>query len=177
MLLDQPHKILALEMGGKNFSVVMDDADIKQAVLETMQGAFLTTGQRCTATSRVLVRGKIYDRFAHALVDLTKELGSSYYGPLATKAACEKSVNLLARAREEGAQVLLESLNHENSSYVTPAIYQVSSDHPVEGFLSQEFFGPHLCLEKFASLRGAIMRINQSPYGLSDAIFYFRSHT
>ena len=54
---------------------------------------------------------------------------------------------------------------------MTPSIYQVSSDHLVNGFLSEELFGPHITLEKFSSLDHAIMRINQSPYGLSNSIF------
>ena len=68
LLIDQPHKILALEMGGKNFAVVMDDADLKQAVLEIVLGAYLTTGQRCTATSRVLVHARVFDHFKAMLL-------------------------------------------------------------------------------------------------------------
>jgi succinylglutamate-semialdehyde dehydrogenase len=171
LLLDQPHKLLALEMGGKNFAVVMDDADPKQAVLEIIQGAFLTAGQRCTATSRVLIHEKIYDRIASVLIKLASNLPVNFYGPLASKAALEKFLHTLARAREEGAHVLLEAQSHEHSALVTPAIYQVSSDHPTNGFLSEELFGPHICLEKFSTLSQAITRVNQSPFGLSNAIF------
>ena len=87
LLLDQPHKILALEMGGKNIAVVMDDADIKQAALEIIQGAYLTTGQRCTATSRVLIHEKIFNTVSQALINITRELKNNFFGPLATKKA------------------------------------------------------------------------------------------
>lgn len=66
--LDQPHKILALEMGGKNVAVVCDDADLSQALAAVIQGAFLTAGQRCTATSRLLVFARVAERFLDALV-------------------------------------------------------------------------------------------------------------
>jgi len=171
LLLDQPHKILALEMGGKNCAVVMDDADIKQAVIEIIQGAYLTTGQRCTATSRVLIHEKIFDKFSLALVNITRGLKNNFYGPLATQKAQEKFLSALALAREEGAQVLLESQALAGGAFVTPSIYQVSSDHPVSGFLGQELFGPHITLEKFSTLDHAITRINQSPFGLSNALF------
>lgn len=171
LLLDQPHKILALEMGGKNIAVVMDDADMKQAVLEIIQGAYLTTGQRCTATSRVLVHEKIFDTFVRALINITRNLKNNFYGPLATKSAQEKFLKALDSARSEGAQVLLESQALSGGAFVTPSIYQVSSDHPVDGFLGQELFGPHITLEKFSSIDHAITRINQSPYGLSNSIF------
>jgi succinylglutamate-semialdehyde dehydrogenase len=171
LLLDQPHKILALEMGGKNIAVVMDDADIKQALLEIIQGAYLTAGQRCTATSRVLVHEKIFNKFLPALLNITRKLNHNFYGPLATKSAQERFLKSLALAREEGAQVLLESQALAGGAFVTPSVYQISSDHPIDGFLSEELFGPHLTIEKFSSLEHAIKRINQSSYGLSNSIF------
>ncbi len=176
LLLDQPHKILALELGGKNFALVMDDADLEQAVLEVIQGAFLTTGQRCTATSRVLVQESIFERFTKALVTITANLPAGMFGPLASKSALDKLMAGLERARHEGAQVLLESRTKEGGAFVTPSIYQVDSNHPITGFLGEELFGPHLCLESFMSLDQAIARIKQSPYGLSNSIFSADPH-
>lgn len=176
-LLDQPHKILALELGGKNFAVVMDDADLEQAVLEIIQGAFLTTGQRCTATSRVLVQQKLWSDFTQIIVDITKKLepdtthNQGMFGPLATKGALDKFSQGLKRARDEGVQVLLESRFLEGGAFVTPSLYQVASNHPMKGYLTEELFGPNCALEPFATIDDAINRVNQSPYGLSNSLF------
>lgn len=177
LLIDQPHKILALELGGKNFAVVMDDADLEQAVLEIVQGAFLTTGQRCTATSRVLIHENIFAEFSRLLLAITKKIepdllkNEGMFGPLATEGALHKFKAGLDRARGEGAEVLLESRFFDGGAFVTPSIYRVKSSHPITGYLSEELFGPNLALETFNSLNQAINRINESPYGLSNAIF------
>lgn len=177
MLLDQPHKILALEMGGKNFAVVMDDADIGQALLEIMQGAFLTTGQRCTATSRVLVHEKIAASFIKALGEYTKKLlpsdafGSGLFGPLATKEALEKFIVKLRRARDNGAVPVVESELLSGGAFVTPSLYQIAPDHPLDDYLGEELFGPNIALETFYDLDQAIKRVNESPFGLSNSIF------
>lgn len=179
MLLDQPQKILALEMGGKNFAVVMDDADLEQALSEVINGAFLTAGQRCTATSRLLVHEKVYHRFKNALVSAVKDLKPcaatepGMFGPLATKTALKKFMGALEVAKNEGAEVLVESVELGGGAFVTPSIYEVKSSHPMKNYLGEELFGPNLCLESFANIDEAIHRINQSPYGLSNAIFTF----
>lgn len=180
-LLDQPHKILALEMGGKNFSVVMDDADLGQALLEIIQAAFLTTGQRCTATSRVLVHERVYETFRSMLVKAIRQIKpcmpheNGLFGPLATKHALQNFLNGLASAKSEGAEVLVESEVLQNGAFVTPSLYQVTNKHPLKHYLFEELFGPNIALESFAHFDDAILRINESPYGLSNAIFTFDS--
>lgn len=177
MLLDQPHKILALELGGKNFAVVMPDAHLEQAALEIIQGAFLTTGQRCTATSRVLIHEDIFAPLSKAIVKLAKHIkpdpinNQGFFGPLATKNALDKFLLGLKNAKEEGAQVLLESETLEGGAFVTPSVYSVDKNHPVKAYLGQELFGPNLALENFSTLDRAISRVNESPYGLSNSIF------
>lgn len=176
-LLDQPHKILALEMGGKNFAVVMNDANIKQAVLEIIMGAFLTTGQRCTATSRVLCHDTIFSKVREHLIAITKDLKpckaheQGMFGPMATKGALDRYLHGLMLAKKTGAEVLVESECLKGGAFVTPSLYQVGSNHPLEDYLGEELFGPNIALERFNTLDDAIARINQSPYGLSNAIF------
>ncbi len=178
-LLDQPHKILALEMGGKNFSVVMDDADLGQALLEIIQAAYLTTGQRCTATSRVLVHDRVFDHFRTMLTNAVRSLKpcmpseNGMFGPLATKGALDNFLRGLAKAKEEGAIVVVESEVMPKGAFVTPSLYQVAKDHPLNNYLGEELFGPNIALEPFSDLDEAIARINQSPYGLSNALFTF----
>ena len=77
----------------------------------------------------------------------------------------------LERAKNEGAEVLIESQILPGGAFVTPSVYQVNETHPVRNYLGEELFGPNLCLEKFSHLDHAIARINESPYGLSNAIF------
>ena len=164
-------------MGGKNFAVVMDDADLKQAVLEVLQGAFLTTGQRCTATSRVLIHEGIFDTFSQVLLAATKKLApvkaseEGVFGPLASKGSQEKFIDALKRAKAEGVKVMLDSKTLDGGAFVTPSIYHAQNTHPSNGFLSEEIFGPNICLESFSELDHAIDRINESPFGLSNSIF------
>jgi acyl-CoA reductase-like NAD-dependent aldehyde dehydrogenase/4-aminobutyrate aminotransferase-like enzyme len=177
LLLDQPHKILALEMGGKNFAVVMDDADLEQTITEVVNGAFLTTGQRCTATSRLLVHDQVYARFKEALTQIvknlkpTKSFQKGMFGPLATKAALTKFMDGLKNAQAEGVEVLVQSEVLPGGAFVTPSLYEVRKNHPVKNYLGKEIFGPNLCIESFSNLDEAIVRINESPFGLSNSIF------
>lgn len=177
-LLDQPAKMLALEMGGKNIAVVMDDADMGQALSEIIQGAVLTTGQRCTATSRVLIHESIYAAFKQKLVAIMSELrptkamnNTGMFGPLASKGSLDRLVTGLETGLAEGARPLLPLRTLEGGAFVTPSVFEVSSDHRIEGYLSQELFGPHIAIESFATFDQAMARVNQNPYGLSNALF------
>lgn len=172
-LLHEPHKILALELGGKNMAIIMEDAFIKQAVAEIITGAYLTTGQRCTATSRVLVHDKIFTKVRQYLIDIIKDLSphSGMFGPMATKDALAKFINGLSIAKNSGAEVLVESKILSGGAFVTPSLYQVHKYHPIDNYLGEELFGPNIALENFANIDEAIERIKQNPYGLSNAIF------
>jgi succinylglutamic semialdehyde dehydrogenase len=181
-ILDQPHKIAALEMGGKNVAVVCDDADLPQALAAVLQGAFLTAGQRCTATSRLLVMEKVAERFLDALVSATRELRpgdpmdlATAFGPLATKEAYEKFSRLRALAPTLGCETLLAGASLPGGAYVTPSIHLLpkKDGHVIEagGYLDEELFGPDLAVEIVADLDEAIARTNALPFGLSNAIF------
>lgn len=178
IMLDQPHKILALELGGKNICVVMDDAYIPQALAGIIEGAFLTTGQRCTATSRVLVHKKIYEEIKKGLVGISADLkschainGKGIFGPLANEFALNNYFARLENAKKSGVKVLLDSKKFDLGAYVTPSIYEINNDHPMDDYLSEELFGPNIAIESFEHIDDAINRVNQSPYGLSNAMF------
>ncbi len=89
-------KILALEMGGKNATIVFDDADIDKAIYESLVGCFLTTGQRCSGTSRLIVHDKIYDQFVDQFYNAAKKISIGHWsenvfmGPLINEVAVEK---------------------------------------------------------------------------------------
>src|SRR5437667_2864631 len=107
------HKRLSLEMGGKNAMLVMDDADLDLALDGVLWGAFGTTGQRCTATSRLILQDKIHDKFVQMLVDRTGKLrlgpgldAKTEVGPLIHEEARQKVAEYVDIAKKEGAQVL-----------------------------------------------------------------------
>ncbi|MEI6790400.1 MAG: aldehyde dehydrogenase family protein, partial [Myxococcaceae bacterium] len=173
MLLDQPHKILALEMGGKNTAIVLDDADLYQALVEITQGAFQSAGQRCTATTLALIDKRVADKLVPCLIQVAKNLKpgdpmnpDTVMGPLASKIALDRYLSLLTQVRESsGCQVLLETEILPGGAFVTPSIYQVTQ------ILDAEIFGPHLEIRIIDGLDEAIELTNQSAYGLSNAIF------
>lgn len=177
--LDQPHKIVALEMGGKNVAVVCDDADLPQALAAVIQGAFLTAGQRCTATSRLLVFARIAERFLDALVAAARELRpgdpmdpTTAFGPLATKDAYDRFLRLRHNALAAGCEQLLAGRTLPGGAFVTPSIHLLPETKAhAPGYLDEELFGPDLCVEIVADLDEAIARTNALPYGLSNAIF------
>lgn len=177
--LDHPHKIVALEMGGKNCAVVLDDANLSQALPHIIQGAFLTTGQRCTATSRVLVGRAVKDALIDALATATAALApgdpwdaAAAFGPLANRPAFERFCQLRDGAHKAGAEVVVEGKSLEGGAFVTPSLHLLpegKSEAP--GYLDEELFGPDICIEVVDDVDAAIARVNASPYGLSNAIF------
>src|SRR5690606_1815830 len=107
------HKRLSLEMGGKNAQIVMADADLELALDGVLWGAFGTTGQRCTATSRLLLQDSIHDQFLDRLVERTRALklgdgqkDGSDVGPLINQASLEKVSRYIEIARQEGDEIL-----------------------------------------------------------------------
>ncbi len=177
--LDQPHKVVALEMGGKNVAVVLDDADLPQALAAVLQGAFLTAGQRCTATSRLLVGKRIAERFLDALVAASRELRpgdpmepATAFGPLATREALDRFVRMRAAAADAGCEQLLAGSVLPGGAFVTPSIHLVPEGRAqVPGYLDEELFGPDLAVEIVEDVDEAIARTNALPYGLANAIF------
>src|SRR5947199_332833 len=108
------HKRLSLEMGGKNAMIVMDDADLDLALEGVLWGAFGTTGQRCTATSRLIVHEKVHDRFVQLLCDRADKLRlgpgleeTTEVGPLINEDARKKVEYYVGVGEEEGAQRLI----------------------------------------------------------------------
>src|SRR6185369_5701665 len=106
-----------LEMGGKNPLVVLDDADLGVAVNCAVQGAFFSTGQRCTASSRLIVTEKIHDKFVGAVVDTLKP--GTDIGPVVDESQLKTDMDYLEIARKEGAKLVVggERLNRETDGY------------------------------------------------------------
>ncbi|MEE2789256.1 MAG: aldehyde dehydrogenase family protein [Myxococcota bacterium] len=172
---DMPFKKVSLELGGKNPAVVLDDADLNQAVREIILGALLTTGQRCTATSRVIATKGIASALRTRLVDAFQRIEpgdpmdlNTFMGPLASATSLETFLTHLSEARSHGARVLVESRRGASGAFVTPGMYEVGGD---ETFLQAELFGPHIAFEVAESSSDAFSRAANTPFGLSAALF------
>jgi aldehyde dehydrogenase (NAD+) len=175
------HKKVCLEMGGKNAQIVMEDADLDLAVEGALWGAFGTSGQRCTATSRLLVHRDIKAEFTNRLVEQTKKLrlGSGIdpntdIGPLVNSAQLKRVGDYLQTARSERVKVLIggEVVREErlkNGYFFEPTI--LDGVTPDMRIAREEIFGPVVCIIEIESFEEAIAILNDSPYGLSSSIY------
>ena len=175
-----PDKRLQLEMGGKNPCVVLADADPARAAQIAAQGAFSLTGQACTATSRVLVVGDIYDAVVREIVARARayRLGNGLdpqvtMGPLASEAQQRKVEDMIAAGKAEGLRVAcgaqdLDSPLPPQGHFVAPTVFV---DVPPSSRLSrEELFGPVVCVSRAASYEEAIAQANAVDYGLAASI-------
>ena len=177
--LDKPEMLTALEMGGKNACIVLDDCALRQAVHEVAVGGYLSTGQRCTGTERVLVHRAIADKFVEALAKVARELrfgnpedAASFAGPLVTKGALDKVDAALAAAVKGGAQAVLPGQRLPGGWYRSASIHRLPDGvHHVAGYTDVELFGPDLCIETIDSDDEAVAAINSVPYGFANAVF------
>jgi aldehyde dehydrogenase (NAD+) len=175
------NKKCSLEMGGKNPQIVMDDANLELALDGVLWGAFGTTGQRCTATSRLILHEKIYDAFIEKLKIKSQNLklgsglnSSTQMGPVINQKAVSKIEKYFEIAQNEGLNLVTGGKraidgNLSKGNFILPTIYQ---DVPESSRLFQEeIFGPVLVITKCNSLQDAINKANNCQYGLSSSIF------
>ncbi len=174
------HKRLSLEMGGKNAMIVMDDADLDLALEGVLWGAFGTTGQRCTATSRLILHRKIHDRFLARVADAAEGLrlgdgreGRSDVGPLIHAAAREKVEHYVAIGEEEGAELVTGGKRPGGrlgaGFFYRPTIF--AGVRPKSRLEQEEIFGPVLSVVRVASFEDAVRVNNGVRYGLSSSIY------
>jgi RHH-type transcriptional regulator, proline utilization regulon repressor / proline dehydrogenase / delta 1-pyrroline-5-carboxylate dehydrogenase len=173
---ERPELLVALEMGGKNVCVVLDDCAIRQAVHEVAIGGYLSAGQRCTGTERVLVHRKIADRFIDALARVARGLrfgnpedAASFAGPLATHGALTKLEHCLDVAKKGGAEAIVPGEKIAGGYYRTASLHLVKQ--PIAGYTDTEIFGPDLSIEVIDSDDEAIALIDASVYGFANAVF------
>lgn len=177
--LDRPEVLVALEMGGKNTVVVLDDASVRQAAHEIAVGGYLTTGQRCTATDRVLVHRSLVGPLIDALRPLVASLrfgdpedAASFAGPLSTEAGRERFEAALVRAREAGAEPIVPTGREPGGWFVRASLHRLPDGvHDVPGYTDAEVFGPDVAIEVIDDDDEAIAVIARSPYGFANAVF------
>ncbi len=180
------HKRVSLEMGGKNAQIVLPDADLDLAVDGAVWGAFGTTGQRCTATSRLILHEAVHNSFIDRLVERTEalKLGDGLdegtdVGPLINPAALEKVEGYMEVARDEGVEIACGGRRRqgdgggedetEGGLFFEPTVLVgVKAGMRVE---QEEIFGPVLSVIKFSDFEEAIRINNGVRYGLSSAVY------
>lgn len=176
------NKIVSLEMGGKNAIIVMDDADIDNAVEGSLWGAFGTSGQRCTASSRLVVHKKVYKKFVEKLVEKVKKLKvgngldeRTEVGPVINQAAMEKILSYIEIGQKEDKATLacggnrLTKGDYKKGYFIEPTVFtDVDRNHRIG---QEEIFGPVTSVIPFSTLDEAIDIVNDVKYGLSSAIY------
>jgi aldehyde dehydrogenase (NAD+) len=171
-------KKVCLEMGGKNAIIVLDDANLDLAVEAITWSAYGTTGQRCTATSRLIVQSGIKLKLIEALVEKAKQLklGSGLdkavnVGPLVNQKALDKVENYVEIGKQEGAKVAIGAArpNFSKGFFYSPTLFiDVNRNMRIA---REEIFGPVLSMIEVRNLDEAIEVNNEVAYGLSSSIF------
>ncbi|MGH8690460.1 MAG: aldehyde dehydrogenase family protein [Burkholderiales bacterium] len=167
-----------LEMGGKNPQVVLDDADLDVAVSLSTQSAFFSTGQRCTASSRLIVTQGIHDRFVEALIKKLKSLkvddalkDGTDIGPVVDERQLEQDLKYIELGRKEGAKLAAggKRLEREKQGYyLEPALFVDST--PQMAINRDEIFGPVAAVIRVKDYDEALAVANDTPFGLSSGI-------
>lgn len=167
-----------LEMGGKNPLVVLDDADLERAVTCAIDGAFFGTGQRCTASSRIIVADGIHDRFVEALAERASSLRvgdaldpNTQIGPAVSQGQLEQNLNYVEIARSEGGRVLTGGgpLQLERRGYyMAPTV--IADTAPDQRINCEEVFGPVASTVRVKDYDEALEIANRGQFGLSAGI-------
>jgi acyl-CoA reductase-like NAD-dependent aldehyde dehydrogenase len=169
---------LQLEMGGKNPLVVTDDADLDVAVECAVQGAFYSTGQRCTASGRLIVTGGIHDRFVAAVTRRMSALvigdardKATQIGPVVDQSQLDQNLGYLAIGRDEGARVACGGERLERAKpgfYMSPALFVDA--RPAMRVSREEIFGPVASVIRVKDYEEALAVANDTEFGLSAGI-------
>lgn len=182
--LSQHWKLLALEMGGKNASIVWEDADFEHALKEIFFSVFVTAGQRCSCTSRILVHRKHFHSFVEKFHQRAKAfkighpIEDPFMGPLIDTSSVDRYLKFQTIAGREGFDIVMRGKILETDyegNYVTPSIC-VSEKNSVEsaakGVYQQiELFGPNAAIVAVDNLEEAIAQANVTQYGLVSSVF------
>ncbi|MBD2867261.1 alpha-ketoglutaric semialdehyde dehydrogenase GucD [Paenibacillus arenilitoris] len=170
-----------LEMGGKNPIVIAADADLDLAVDATISGGLRSTGQKCTATSRVIVVRDVYEPFRAKLLEKVKALrvgdglnADTWLGPCASRKQYETVLRYVDKGKEEGAELLVGGGRPEDPAladgyFVTPAVFDKVT--PSMMIAREEIFGPVLALIEARDLEEAIALANDTEFGLSASLY------
>jgi succinylglutamic semialdehyde dehydrogenase len=174
-------KLLALELGGKNATLVHEDASWDHAIAECINSCFLTSGQRCTSTSLIFIHQSKLLKFQKEFVEIAQKITvghpieeNSFMGPLIDDVAEKHYAFYQAKALEEGAHILMPAqklvMKHPGY-YWSPSIYLYDLKDKNKTFIKQEIFAPNVTLIPYEKLEDAVQVINSTEYGLAFAAF------
>ncbi|MBC7894876.1 MAG: aldehyde dehydrogenase family protein [Cytophagaceae bacterium] len=180
------HKRLSLEMGGKNAQIVLRDADLQLALEGVLWGAFGTTGQRCTATSRLIVEDAVHDEFVGMLVERVEKLrlgdgrkAGTDVGPLIHEESAQKVERYVDIGREEGARLMTGGTRATDGElahgvFFKPTIF--TDVRPGSRLEQEEIFGPLLSVVRVSNAAEAFAVNNGVRYGLSSSVYTSNVH-
>jgi aldehyde dehydrogenase (NAD+) len=170
-----------LEMGGKNPMVVLDDAELDVAVNAAINSGFFSTGQRCTASSRLIVTEGIHDRFVAALVEKLKALkvgdarkAGTDIGPVVDERQLAQDLEYIAIGKSEGAKLVAGGVAFSHNEdgapgyYLQPTLFTETSKHM--RINCEEIFGPVVSVIRAMDYEEALFLANDTPFGLSAGI-------
>jgi aldehyde dehydrogenase (NAD+) len=177
----QSFKHCSLELGGKNPMIVLEDANLDLAVEGALWGAFGTTGQRCTATSRIILQKRIYSEFVDRLVDRAKKLKvgngldeTVQMGPAINQKQLETDLEYVEIGKNEGAKLVcgghrLNKGDYQHGWFMEPTVFIDVS--PKMRIAQEEIFGPVVSIIPCDGMEDAVEIANGIEYGLSSAIY------
>ena len=174
-------KRLALELGGKSASVILDDADLATAVKGTVNGCYLNSGQTCTALTRMLVPDSLYQEAARIAAEVAKSFTvgdplaeTTRLGPLSSQAQLERVRGYIRKGLQEGAELLAGGAEPPEGVppggyYVKPTVFgRVRNDMSIA---REEIFGPVLSIIPYQDEEDAVRIANDTVYGLAGAVW------
>jgi succinylglutamic semialdehyde dehydrogenase len=176
-------KLVALELGGKNSSIIHHDTNISHALPELLRACFLTTGQRCTSTSMIMVHRKIEQQFIEEFRKVTERIRvghpmlakpEPFMGPLIDEAAVKMYFDFTAAGVAEGAEEIVKPRMLDvgfQGHYVSPSIHYAKKPDLKGKFIQEEIFGPNCFFVPYDDIEEAIKIANCTPYGLAASVF------
>lgn len=177
------NKLVALELGGKNSTIIHHDTNISHALPELLRSAFLTTGQRCTSTSMILVHKKIEQEFINQFKAVTerirvghptKSTPEAFMGPLIDEHAEKMYFDFCNFGKQEGAEEIVSPRKLDVSYegyYVSPSIHYAKKPNLEGKFIQEEIFGPSCFFVPYEDIEEAIKIANCTQYGLAASVF------
>jgi succinylglutamic semialdehyde dehydrogenase len=178
--LEQPHKLLALELGGHNPAIVLGDADLEKAVHDVLWGAFVSAGQRCSGTALALVDSRCFGAFEKLLLEKLDKLRIGdpmtevFMGPVISGEARTRFWDALEAAERQGVTTLRASkalgAGLPAGAYLTPSVHVIDQFQGLP-YETDDLFGPDLALVSVGGLDHALKLANASAYGLSASVF------
>lgn len=177
------NKLVALELGGKNSTIIHHDTNISHALPELLRSCFLTTGQRCTSTSMILIHRKIEQEFISEFKAVTERIRvghptlsnpEAFMGPIIDEHAEKMYFDFCNFGKQEGAEEIVSPRKLDvgyEGYYVSPSIHYAKKPNLNGKFIQEEIFGPNCFFVPYDDIEEAIKIANCTPYGLAASVF------